>query len=625
MVVFDFDAMNLIPKKCIVSSRSECDTTIEINKKKYELPIFPSNMECVINTELAIQLAKAGYLYSMHRFGDTVQFAKKMKEEGLPISISIGVNEDSRILLRRLKDDGIHLDILTIDIAHGHAVKMKSMIEYVRSLYPEVYLIAGNVSTADAVRDLEAWGANVIKVGIGPGCFKGDTRILMANGIYKNIKDIIEGEYVINKDGKPVKVIHVVNQGWRPVMKIRNNLFYKDTYVTKDHKFWIGDVLEKESKTDSMSSNYRWENIGECDFEKTFVLFPGTIEWSLPEFFSIDLEDNFVSGNLLSSYELGYIFGNYLGDKTAHCDAGVTRWTFREDEFDRCKKLASCIQTLLNVDVFPKKVENNSVYIVSLNNKCFARILCDFGERSDKYLPEKYYCKRKDYIQGLLDGLMKECRVDENMNPRLVELFQWCCLNVGSGSFTKDYVYSNILEHDINTREEETWDIEVDCETHSFIAENMIVHNSACTTYPATGFGSRGCQASVIRDCAKALVFKNTRLCADGGIREPGDISKALVLGADLVMVGGMMSGFLDSPGTTVSVGGKTYKEFWGSASHFQSNKSSRIEGTKNLIEMKPQTLLEYYGYLKECLQSSISYAGGTDLSSLKDVDYLVK
>ena len=153
----------------------------------------------------------------------------------------------------------------------------------------------------------------------------------------------------------------------------------------------------------------------------------------------------------------------------------------------------------------------------------------------------------------------------------------------------------------------------------------MIVHNSACTTYPATGFGSRGCQASIILTCSLARSNPSTKIIADGGIREPGDIAKSLALGADMVMVGGMMSGFLDSPGTTVSVGGKTYKDFWGSASHFQSNKSSRIEGTKNLIEMKPQTLLEYYGYLKECLQSSISYAGGRDLTALKVVSYLVK
>jgi GMP reductase len=125
--------------------------------------------------------------------------------------------------------------------------------------------------------------------------------------------------------------------------------------------------------------------------------------------------------------------------------------------------------------------------------------------------------------------------------------------------------------------------------------------------------------------CARSKRSDKTLICADGGIREPGDIAKCLALGADMVMVGGMMSGFTDSPGKLIEQNGKRYKEFWGSASHFQSNKSSRIEGTRNLIELKPMTCLEYTKYLRECLQSAISYAGGRTLSALKHVEIVQK
>ncbi len=109
-------------------------------------------------------------------------------------------------------------------------------------------------------------------------------------------------------------------------------------------------------------------------------------------------------------------------------------------------------------------------------------------------------------------------------------------------------------------------------------------------------------------------------IVADGGIKAPGDIAKAVVLGADMVMVGGMLSGFLDSPGGIVVHDGRRYKDFWGSASAYQDGKTSRIEGTKNLVPIKEMRVLEYMKYLEECLQSSISYAGGKDVAALKGV-----
>jgi GMP reductase len=147
---------------------------------------------------------------------------------------------------------------------------------------------------------------------------------------------------------------------------------------------------------------------------------------------------------------------------------------------------------------------------------------------------------------------------------------------------------------------------------------------SACTTYNATGFGSRGAQAYVVESCAK--VATTAKIIADGGISHAGDIAKSLVLGASMVMIGGMFSGLTDSPGNTVQgADGKLYKEFWGSASAHQSNKKNRIEGTKKLILLKLHGIMEEMNFLEECLQSAISYGGGNTLDSLKDVRYFVK
>jgi GMP reductase len=142
---------------------------------------------------------------------------------------------------------------------------------------------------------------------------------------------------------------------------------------------------------------------------------------------------------------------------------------------------------------------------------------------------------------------------------------------------------------------------------------------SACTTYPTTGFGSRNCQASIVYECSSVAEIP---IIADGGIKNPGDIAKSLVLGASMVMAGGMFAGFSDSPGEILQIEDKIYKEYWGSASS-QSGKVERIEGKRNLIEYRDKSIIDEYAYLEQCLQSSISYAGGSNLDAFLLVKWM--
>lgn len=310
---FDFEEVNLLPKLCVVDSRSEIDTSVTFGGNKFKLPVVPANMQSVIDEAMALKLAQSGYFYILHRFDiDVVKFISKMKSLNLITSISIGVNQDSYDLLEELIDKNLIPDYITIDIAHGHAIKMKRMLEFIKSKNIKSFVIAGNVCTPEACSDLEDWGADAIKVGVGPGL--------------------------------------------------------------------------------------------------------------------------------------------------------------------------------------------------------------------------------------------------------------------------------------------------------------------ACTTWPTTGFGSRNCQASIIYECSNA---SNLPIIADGGIRVPGDIAKSIVLGASMVMVGGMLTGFIDSPGHLIEVDGKKKKEFWGSASQFQSGKTNRIEGKKILIDYKDKSILDEMIYLEECLQSSISYGGGKDLGCLSNIKWI--
>jgi len=170
MEIFDYDNILLLPRKCRVESRSECDASVEFGSRRFRIPVVPANMKTVVSEASCIWLAQNGYFYVMHRFDlDNVTFVKDMKERGLYASISLGVKQHDFQTVDRLVAMGLTPEYVTIDIAHGHADSVKIMVAYLREKIPGTFIIAGNVATPEAVIDLENWGADATKVGIGPG------------------------------------------------------------------------------------------------------------------------------------------------------------------------------------------------------------------------------------------------------------------------------------------------------------------------------------------------------------------------------------------------------------------------------------------------------------------------
>lgn len=94
--VFDYEDIQLIPAKCIVKSRSECDTSVQFGGRTFKLPVVPANMQTIIDEKLAVSLAENGYFYVMHRFEPEtrIDFIKDMKARGLFSSISVGVKDE---------------------------------------------------------------------------------------------------------------------------------------------------------------------------------------------------------------------------------------------------------------------------------------------------------------------------------------------------------------------------------------------------------------------------------------------------------------------------------------------------------------------------------------------------
>ncbi|KMY53288.1 guanosine 5'-monophosphate oxidoreductase [Bacillus sp. FJAT-27231] len=169
--VFDYEDIQLIPAKCVVNSRSECDTTVTLGGRTFRLPVVPANMQTIIDEKIAIYLAENGYFYIMHRFKpeERTDFIKDMHARGLFASISVGVKEEEYSFVQQLAEEQLSPEYITIDIAHGHSNAVINMIQHIKKHLPNSFVIAGNVGTPEAVRELENAGADATKVGIGPG------------------------------------------------------------------------------------------------------------------------------------------------------------------------------------------------------------------------------------------------------------------------------------------------------------------------------------------------------------------------------------------------------------------------------------------------------------------------
>ncbi|MFA5599317.1 MAG: GMP reductase [Phenylobacterium sp.] len=171
MKALSYADINLLPNKCIVDSRKECDTSVQFGPMKFDMPVYASNMKSVVNEDTCIFFAKNNWFYTMHRFGvDPVAFCSIMQDLSLYISISAGVNEDSYEQLLSLKRNGFCPDYITIDVANAWSDKTRRMAEYIKENFPRTFLIVGNIATGCAAADMERWGTiDAIKVGQAAG------------------------------------------------------------------------------------------------------------------------------------------------------------------------------------------------------------------------------------------------------------------------------------------------------------------------------------------------------------------------------------------------------------------------------------------------------------------------
>ena len=196
-----FDDVQLIPKLSNVASRSEVNTACQFTQNFWiDKPIIAAPMDSVCDAKMASTLWAHGCVGVLHRFC-TIEEQVRMvemvvgatKSRSVPyghrtktpvICAAVGANGDSIGRSRALIRAGVN--VLVIDVAHGHHLNVKKTIEAIRSISEElkmkVDIVAGNIATAAAAEDLEEWGADSLRVGIGGGSVC-ETRIRTGVGV----------------------------------------------------------------------------------------------------------------------------------------------------------------------------------------------------------------------------------------------------------------------------------------------------------------------------------------------------------------------------------------------------------------------------------------------------------
>jgi len=163
--IFDYDNILLLPRKCRVESRSECDASATLGGRSFKLPVVPANMKTVVDEPITEWLAANGYFYVMHRFDlDNLAYARGMRDKGLFVSISSGVKAADYQVIDRLATEGVGADYITIDVAHGHAID--SYVSVVGVVEPVDQVQQGRLARAVRTDDRDPFAAAHLRLDV---------------------------------------------------------------------------------------------------------------------------------------------------------------------------------------------------------------------------------------------------------------------------------------------------------------------------------------------------------------------------------------------------------------------------------------------------------------------------
>ena len=201
---YSFDDVLMVPQHSTILSRSDVDIGTRIGGLPLKLPLLSANMDTVTEAQMALEMAERGGAGVLHRFASFEEQCEWLAEmrsvQARPRIVSVGL-DDSFEAIRDIDHmiGEYDIDAVCIDVAHGDHKRMLDVITQIRGL-TQLDIIAGNVATGKAACRLVDAGANIIKVGIGPGSVC-STRVVSGHG-FPQLSAIIEVDEELRLNGR---------------------------------------------------------------------------------------------------------------------------------------------------------------------------------------------------------------------------------------------------------------------------------------------------------------------------------------------------------------------------------------------------------------------------------------
>ena len=199
-----FDDVLLLPRYSdILPSQTDISLSLT-NKISLKVPFLSSAMDTVTESKMAIAIANSGGIGVIHRnmsVKNQVAEIVKVKKRKLVVGAAVGTNKEDLDRTKSLVDNGC--DLIVIDTAHGHSKKVLNILSKLKKINKQVPICVGNIATAEAAKRLYNSGADIIKVGIGPGSIC-TTRMVAGIGV-PQVSAIMEVKESLKK--KKIKII----------------------------------------------------------------------------------------------------------------------------------------------------------------------------------------------------------------------------------------------------------------------------------------------------------------------------------------------------------------------------------------------------------------------------------
>ena len=258
-----YDDVLLVPKYSDIESRTEItlDSALD-NKRTLTLPIISSPMDTVTGDVMASTMSASGGLGIIHRYNTPdeqatiVAIAKKIANTvgngNSIIGAAVGVSGDYLDRARKLAHAGV--DVICIDIAHGHHILMQKAIRDVRTVVGNrIHIMAGNVATREGYEDLCRWGADSVRANVGSGCFTAGTLVRTISGD-KPIEQVGIGDKVYTHTGEVRPVVNTLTFDRDEEIAVINGI-----ETTTNHEFYVVEKNDLDKITDENISDYaKW-------------------------------------------------------------------------------------------------------------------------------------------------------------------------------------------------------------------------------------------------------------------------------------------------------------------------------------------------------------------------------